>query len=142
MSRTEEEIQALVHYHSTGIPNKATHEIGRAQAAKLLELELIDDNQEDYNAIRQTGPYRHIRIRTRRRTPETGNQRISCGNTDQNFDSIVFIQLGEDFEVEEIWEAAKKDIDTKLDEPGSTARNVKRSLNVSQFKEISIKLWP
>ncbi|MCY4447091.1 MAG: hypothetical protein OXC02_11625 [Rhodobacteraceae bacterium] len=142
MSRTEKENLALKHFHSTGIPNKATHEIGRAQAAKLLGLELIDENQEDYNAIRQTGPYRNIRIRTRRRTPETGSQRIGCGNTDQNFDSIVFVQLGEDFEVQEIWEAGKKDIVAKLDEPGSTARKERRSLIVYQFKNIAIKLWP
>jgi len=135
MSRTEKEIQALEHYHSTGKPNKATHEIGRAQAAKLLELELIDDNQEDYNAIRQTGPYRYIRIRTRR-YPNSVNPKISCGNTDQNFDSIVFIDLGEDFEVQGIWEAGKNDI------VDATSRNVDRSLSVKKFKAIATKLWP
>lgn len=131
---------AKEYYETTGKPLGVTGEIGEFAASEIMGLELTEARQEGFDAIRPSDGSR-IQVKARRFVSgKTG--RVSKIDTDKEFDSVMLVLLGEDYEVREIWEAGKEAVITRLDEPGSKARNERRSMGVSQFKSIAKKVWP
>lgn len=133
---------AIEYYKATGKPLGVTGEIGEFEASEKLDLKLTEARHEGYNATRFNGRYKRIQITTRKLKSGSSSGRISKINTDKEFDSVMLVLLGDDFEVLEIWEAGREVVITKLDEPGSKARNERRSMGVSQFTSIAKKVWP
>ena len=128
---------AKEYYETTGKPLGVTGEIGEFAASEIMGLYLTEARQEGYDAIRPSDGFK-IQIKSLKAVSgKTGKI-----NTDKGFDSVMLVLLGEDFEVREIWEAGRESVITKLDMPGSTGRNKKRSMNISQFTSIDTKVWP
>ena len=98
-----------------------------------MRLELTEARQEGFDAVRPSDGSR-IQIKGRRFVSgKTG--RVPTINTNKEFDSVMLVLLGEDYEVREIWEAGREAVITKLDEPGSKARNERRQMGVSQLPQ-------
>ncbi len=128
---------AIEYYEATGKPLGATGEIGEFTASEIMGLELTGARQEGFDAIRPSDGFK-IQIKSRKAV----SGRTGKIDTDKEFDSVMLVLLGEDFEVREIWEAGRDSVITRLDEPGSTARNERRQMSINQFKRIATKVWP
>ena len=75
----------------------------------------------------QPGPSKYILIGTIR--------------LDRDWDTVVMVLLGPDFEAREVWEAGRSEIEAVLTAPGSKARNERGSMSVSKFKSIGVLRW-
>ncbi len=131
---------AIEYYETTGKPLGITGEIGEFAASEIMGLELTGARQEGYDAIRSSDGSR-IQVKARRLV-SVNPGRVPKIDTDKEFDSVMLVMLGKDYKVREIWEARREAVITRLDEPGSKARNERRSMGVSQFKSIATKVWP
>ena len=146
--RTEKDILADVrelaveYYQLTGKPLGVTGEIGEFDAAEKMELELATARTDGYDAIRCDGPYRRVQIKSRWKRDGVKWGRVPRIDTSKEFDSVMLVLMCGNYEVHEIWEAARQAVIDRLDEPGSISRNVRRQMAVSQFKSIADKVWP
>ena len=120
-----------------------TGEIAEYEAAEKLGLELVEARSPGYDAVRRKGR-RKEKIEIKGRWKRSGQKwgRVSRINTDREFDHVILVLMRGEYEVWEIWQADGEAVRTKLDEPGSKARNERRSMGVSQFKSIAKKVWP
>lgn len=148
-SRAERDILAEVralaveYYQLTGKPLGVTGEIGEAEAAEKMELELGTARTDGYDAIRDDGPYRLIQIKSRwRHDGVRPRDRVPKINILKEFDSVMLVLMRGDYEVYEIWEAGRQAVIDRLTAPGSRSRNERGQMGVSQFKSIADKVWP
>lgn len=133
---------AADYYRVTGKPLGVTGEIGEVEAAERLGLELADVRTEGYDAVRGDGPRRLVQIKTRwRRDGVRPHDRLSRIDISKTFDSVVLVLMRGRHEVYEIWEADRQAVVERLQAPGSTSRNVRGQLGVSQFKSVAVKVW-
>lgn len=131
---------AKEYYETTGKPLGVTGEVGEFSTSEILGLKLTEVRKEGFDAIRPSDGSR-IQIKSRR-LASGYKGRVSKIDTDKEFDSVMLVLLGKDFEVQEIWEAGREAVIKKLNKPGSKARNIRRQMGVSQFKSIAEKVWP
>ena len=69
--------------------------------------------------------------------------RVPSIKCDGEFDSVLLVLLDKaTFEAIEIWEAPRKEIEQRLQAPGSRARNERGSMGIAQFKSIADRVWP
>ena len=147
MQRTKKEILAEVkalaveYWELTGKPLGVTGEIGEFEAAEILGLELEAARSAGYDAVRRTGPYRRIQIKSRWKRDGKNWGRLSMIDTTKEFDSVMLVLLRREYKVHEIWEAGRQAVIARLAVPGSKARNERGQLGVSQFKSIAEKVW-
>lgn len=130
---------ALEYLRLTGKPLGITGEVAEVSAAKILGLELMPPRQEGYDAIRRENGEK-IQIKGLHNPKKS--RRTSKIATDKEWDVMVLVVLDENLEVKSIYEAEKAKVKGKLDEPGSEARNKKRTLSVGQFISIAKLVWP
>jgi hypothetical protein len=129
-------------YHSlTGKPLGITGEIAEFEAAFRLDLELAKARQPGYDAVEKLadGSERRLQIKGRRLLLDskpgqrTGSIDVSKS---KKWDSVILVLLDENFEIKEIHEAKRKDIEREL--KGSS----RCDLHVSKFKSIGSLRWP
>lgn len=134
---------ALEYYRCTGKPLGVTGEIAEAEAAKALGLRLAEARAPGYDALRD-GPGGIERIQIKGRWKQAGATwgRVPSINTGHDFDAVMLVLLAGDYALSEIWEASRADVISRLDAPGSKARNERRSMGVTQFKTIARRIWP
>ncbi len=125
----------------TGKPLGITGEIAEFNAAKLLELELADARQAGYDAIGNGRKKIQIKGRCLPFNPKPG-QRLGAIRLDHDWDSVLLVLMNEQFEVTEMWESDRPEIEVALRSPGSKARNERGALSVSKFKQIGKQVWP
>lgn len=140
------DVRALAreYYSSTGKPLGVTGELAEYEAAEKLGLELADARTAGYDAIRRKGKrVEKVQIKGRRIAPGKSLYvgRVSKIDLKQPFDSVALVLMKPDYEVAEIWEANRKDVEARLTEPGSKSRNERGSMGISQFISIATKVW-
>lgn len=125
----------------TGKPLGVTGEVAEYNAAKLLGLELAGARTAGYDAIGPGNRKIQIKGRCLNKNPKPG-QRLGSIRLEYEWDSVLLVLMNEDYEVLEMWEADRPDVETALLHPGSKARNERGALSVNKFKQIGEKLWP
>lgn len=60
---------------------------------------------------------------------------------DKEWDAVLMVLLGQNFDAEEIWEAGRMAVVSVLTAPGSKARNERGAMAVSKFKSIGKQRW-
>ena len=124
----------------TGKPLGITGEIAEFNAASLLNLKLAEARTAGYDAIGLDN--RKIQIKGRC-LPENAKpgQRLGSIRLDHEWDTVLLVLMDEIFNVQEMWEAQRPEIEEALLAPGSKARNERGALAVSKFKQIGLKVW-
>ena len=132
---------AIEYYDLTGKPLGVTGEIGEYEAARLLNLDLAEARSPGYDAEDENG--RLIQIKTRRITQDKNNksQRVGSIRLDHQWDSVMLVLMDERYNVSEIYEAERKDIEIEIKKPGSVARNKRGALPISTIKRIGKLVW-
>jgi Family of unknown function (DUF6998) len=125
----------------TGKPLGITGEIAEFTAASLLNLELAEARQAGYDAIGNDKRKIQIKGRCLSSNPKPG-QRIGSIRLDHKWDTVLLVLMNEEFEVTEMWESNRPEIEEALLVPGSKARNERGALSVNKFKQIGKKVWP
>ena len=132
---------AASYYRLTGKPLGITGEVGEQEAARLFHLQLEGPRSPGYDAKDDQGRRYQIKARSldaksRKKTQNTGTL------NDKDWDAALFVLMDEKFEVVEVWEADREDVDRELTRPGSKGRNVRRQLSLSKFKDIGRQRYP
>lgn len=125
----------------TGKPLGITGEIAEFSAAKLLGLELADARQAGYDALDTNKKKIQIKGRCLPAKPRPG-QRPGSIRLDHEWDSVLLVLMSESFEVIEMWQSNRPEIEKALLAPGSRARNERGTLSVNKFKQIGKQVWP
>ncbi len=136
------EAKKLAHRYKklTGKPLGITGEITEFNAAKILSLKLADARTAGYDAIGNDQRKIQIKGRCLPPNPKPG-QRLGSIRLDHEWDAVLLVLMDESFDVLEMWEAARPEIEEALLAPGSKARNERGALSVSKFKQIGIKVY-
>ncbi len=61
---------------------------------------------------------------------------------DKDWDAVLLALMNESFEMQEIWEADRADVERELKRPGSKGRNERYQLSLSKFQEIGCLRYP
>jgi len=125
----------------TGKPLGVTGEVAEYNAATLLGLELAEARTAGYDAVGSGGRKIQIKGRCLSDNPKPG-QRLGSIRLEHEWDSVLLVLMNEDYEVVEMWEADRPDVEAALLHPGSKARNERGALSVNKFKQIGEKVWP
>jgi len=116
-------------------------EIAENDAARLLNLELVNDASLGYDAIgKGEREGKKIQIKGRAIFDESkSGQRIGQLKVTQEWDSVVLVIMNDDFEPVEIYEANRDDLSESLDEKGG--RNKRGAMSVARFKHLAKLVW-
>lgn len=116
-------------------------EIAENDAARLLNLELVNDASLGYDAIgKGEREGKKIQIKGRAIFDESkSGQRIGQLKVTQEWDSVVLVIMNDDFEPVEIYEANREDLSESLDDKG--ARNKRGAMSVARFKHLANLVW-
>jgi len=131
---------AVEYYELTRKPLGVTGEIAEFIAAETLGLTLCEARSEGFDAF--GAEQQKIQIKGRRVGSSGKWGRVPSINTDKEFDSVQLVLMDANYNLLEIWEANRGVVIKVLDEPGSRARNERRSMAVSKFKQIASRLYP
>lgn len=129
-------------YHElTGKPLGVTSEVAEFEAARYLDLQLMEARTAGYDATsRRDG--RTYQIKGRCVLPNSKpSQRIGKIKKDKPFDAVLLVLLDKDFNATAIFEADRVSVIAALDKPGSRARNVRGQLSVCAFKSVARQVW-
>lgn len=124
----------------TGKPLGITGEIAEFNAAALLDLRLAEARTAGFDAFDKNGGKVQIKGRCLPDKPTSG-QRLGSIRLDHEWDTVLLVLMSQTFDVLEMWQAERPDIETALLAPGSKARNERGALSISKFKQISVKVW-
>ena len=124
----------------TGKPLGITGEIAEFSAATLLNLELATARTAGYDAKASGGRKIQIKGRCLPADAKPG-QRLGAIRLDHEWDTVLLVLMNDTFEVLEMWEALRKDVESALLAPGSKARNERGAFSVSKFKQIGMMVW-
>ena len=125
----------------TGKPLGITGEVAEFSAAKILNLELAAARKAGYDALGSDKRKIQIKGRCLSDNPKPG-QRLGSIRLDQEWDSVLLVLMNEFFDVTEMWEAFRPEVESALLAPGSKARNERGALSVNKFKQIGQQVWP
>lgn len=128
----------------TGQPLPVTSEIAKYDAARLLDLEPVNEPPQGagYDAIGRSGEWQGRRVQVKGRAvfeEIKSNQRIGQLKLEQEWDCVVLVLLDEELEPFEVYAADRADI---LDAIGDGDRRNKRgAMTVAKFKIIAQLVW-
>lgn len=124
----------------TGKPLGITGEVAEVSAADLLDLTLESARTPGYDATGSDGKRYQIKGRCLLADSKPG-QRVGGIKLDYGWDAVLLVILDSDFEVIEIIEAQRPEIEAVLLVPGSKARNERGALSVRKFRLIGKIVW-
>ena len=119
-----------------------SNEIAEHDAAQLLDLELVTDRQNGYDAIGR-GSRRGKRILIKARTifdDAKSGQRIGNISKDKDWDSVVLVLMDENYQPYELYEAERTDLSDYL-EKSSDSRKKRGALSVARFRIVGTLVW-
>lgn len=129
---------------TTGNVLPVTGEIARFDAAKALDLDLIDEPNSAIDAIGRTGERENKRIIIKGRAifeNTRSSPRIGQLNPDQEWDLVVLVLFDEQYEPDEIYEASREDIAAAMDSKKESSRKKRGAMSIAQFKIIGERVW-
>lgn len=127
----------------TGKPLGITGEVAEFEAARILGLELAGARQSGYDAT-QTVNGKVIKIQIKGRcipAKSISGQRLGRLQFDKDWDTVILVLMDEDYEVINIFEANREEIENVLSAPGSQEKKAERGLPIRKFKEIGRLVW-
>lgn len=126
---------------TTGTTLPVTGEIARFDAAKALNLQLLDTHQSAYDAIGQGSRQdQRIIIKGRALFDSSSTPRIGQLNLNQQWDSVVLVLFDDRYQPVEMYEAHKTDIEAALTHRESQQKK-RGAMSVAQFKIIGQLVW-
>lgn len=135
---------AAKYRQTTGSTLPVTGEIARFDAAKALDLALIDDANSPIDAIGRSGERENKRIIIKGRTIFENTRtspRIGQLNPDQEWDLVVLVLFDAQYEPDEIFEASREAIATAMDAKKESNRKKRGAMSIAQFKIIGERVW-
>jgi hypothetical protein len=152
MSNTNEVMEVLAAAKSlaqryrtlTGKPLGITGEVAEFEAARLLDLKLVDVRQAGYDAVRIENGVPH-RLQIKGRCVLAGakpGQRMGSLDITKEFDGVLLVLMDASFNATAIYEADRAPVIAALTAPGSKSRNERGALGVTKFKSIGRRIWP
>jgi len=131
---------------TTGKPLGISGEIARFDAARLMELEMIDQpGPGGYDAVGKEGTPRagkRIQIKGQTITGETkSGQRIGQLKVDQEWDSVMLVIMNEEYNPIEIYEAQRDVLQGDMNKTGASKRSKRGAMTVAKFKIIGKLVW-
>lgn len=127
---------------ATGKVLGISSEIARHDAARLMNLDLVDDAQLGWDAVGH-GPREGKRVQIKGRAvfdESKGGQRVGQLNTEKDWDRVMVVMMNEDYEPTEIWEAEREDILQALNEADSN-RARRGQMSLGKFQIIGHLVW-
>jgi len=118
-------------------------EIAENDAARLLDLELVNDDSLGYDALGR-GPRDGKRIQIKSRTifdDAKSGHRIGQLKTAQDWDSVVLVLMDDNYEPFEIYEAERDELVPAIAEAETSKRAKRGLLSVAKFKAIGQLVW-
>lgn len=132
------------YYELTGRPLGVTGEVAEYEAHRLLGAKLLPPREPGADALLKLAG-RSLRVQIKARCV-IGSMRpgapIGSVRGRNGYDAVVLVLLDRHFETTEIWCATRAMVLKALDVPGSRARNERRTLSISKFKQIGRRIWP
>jgi len=127
----------------TGKPLGITGEIAEYEAARLLDLELVEARQAGYDAVRMTnGREEKLQIKGRVLLPNAKpGQRMGKIDITKEIDGVLLVLMDENFNTTAIHKADRQPVVDALTKPGSMARNARGALGITKFRSIGKQVW-
>lgn len=124
-------------------PLGITGEIAGFEAARLLDLKLVEARQAGYDAIRyENGAEHRLQIKGRCILPSAKpGQRIGKIDIRKEFDGVLLVLMDESFNATAIYEADRESVVAALTAPGSKSRNERGALCISKFTSVAKQVW-
>ena len=135
---------AAKYRQTTGSTLPVTGEIARYDAAKALNLTLIDDPGSPIDAIGREGERENKRILIKGRAifeQTRASPRIGQISPDQNWDLVVLVLFNDEYQPEEIYEASHDDIVAAIEVKKESSRKKRGAMSIAQFKIIGELVW-
>jgi len=135
---------AAKYRQTTGNTLPVTSEIARFDAARALDLALIDDPNSHIDAVGRSGEREHKRILIKGRAifdTSRASPRIGQLNIEQDWDLAVLVLFDENYEVDEMFEASREEIADALDSKRDSNRKKRGAMSIAQFKIIGQRVW-
>ena len=135
---------AAKYRQTTGSTLPVTGEIARFDAAKALNLSLIDDPGSPIDAIGLDDERKDKKFIIKGRAifeNTRSSPRIGQLNPDQDWDYAVLVLFDEQYEAEEIYEASRKAISAAMDTKPDSTRKKRGAMSIAQFKIIGNRVW-
>lgn len=132
---------AIRYYQLTGKPVGITAEIGEHDAARLLGLTLSGARQEGYDALKPDGTRVQIKTRALEDAEIVGSHRVGAIKLDHEWDSIMLVLMGRDYQTVAIHEVARSTIEHAIMRTESKARRAGK-LSVAEIIRIGRQVWP
>ncbi len=129
----------------SGKPLGITGEVAEFEAARRLGLELADARSPGYDARKKEADSElliQIKGRSYPRSVGESGQRIGKMDFTKKWDAVVLVLMDENFEVREILQASRKQIEDRLrslpvSENGKQTHTQRGALTVPMFRSIS-----
>lgn len=142
---TEAKRLSRCYKETTGKPLGITGEVAEFEAARRLGLELVEARNPGYDAKKkENGAELLIQIKGRSygRDKNESGKRIGKIDVKKKWDAVVLVLLDENYEVREILQASRRQIEEKLEslpagEDGRKTHTQKGALTVPMFRSIA-----
>jgi hypothetical protein len=131
---------AAEYRRTTGKPLPGvSNEIAEYDAAKLLNLELVQDRSDGYDAVGKGAiDGRRVQIKARAIFDESkSGHRIGQLKTEKAWDMVVLVVMNENYDVVEIFKADRGTLIKNIGEN----RNKRGAMSVAKFKNIGQLVW-
>lgn len=128
----------------TGQPLPVTAEIANFDAARLLDLEIIQPPPGGYDAVGLSGDREGLRLQIKGRAifdEKKGGQRLGQLKLEQAWDAVLLVLLDEQYEPFEIYEATREVIEASMAEAGESNRSKRGAMSVARFRHIATLVW-
>ncbi len=118
-------------------------EIAENDAARLLNLKLVKDEQLGYDALgleHREGIRYQIKSRAIFDESKSG-YRIGQLKLDRDWDAVLLVLMDENYEPFEIWEADRDTLEEAVEESAASKRAKRGVLSVAKFKVLGTLVW-
>jgi hypothetical protein len=136
---------ATRYYALTGKPLGVTGEVAELEAAEKLHLVLTSARNPAYDAhCMIDGKIERFQIKGRAvHSEDRYRGRVPSIKYNGDFEWVLLVLLDcSTYSALEIWQATRRDVQGRLEAPGSKARNERNSMRITQFTSIARKAWP
>ena len=135
---------AAEYRQTTGQPLPVTAEIANFDAARLLNLDIVQPPPGGYDAVGLDAEREGMRYQIKGRAifdVKKGGQRIGQLRLEQPWDAVLLVLLDEQYEPFEIYEASREAIEEALNESGDSNRSKRGAMSVARFRHIARLVW-